>query len=266
MIHQNVMGLPEYFLEHARHMVWLVALGSLFSYLVKAYFYPFFVIFLLGIPGLFSRMARDSRLLYLGLVSAAVLVFLYLNMLQTWIIHTRFLALFMIPAVIVLGFGLEKILRMMSGRFRMKPLHAMLLLGGLLAVLSSAKLLKPHERDKAVFRRIGEHLAAREGHHKVIRVACSSHTIRWVSFYANLAFQGAPCPNLDCALAEMAGDGYRTFVKRLKNRGVAYFLWEEKHWPDTAFDVKEKVRADHFLELGHWHHPDTGKMVLFKVL
>lgn len=266
LIHRHEMGLPEYFLEHARHLVWLIALGTLCSSVMKAYFYPFFVVFLLGLPGLFSRMSRDSRLSYLGVLSGTALLLLYLHILQTWIMHTRFLILFMIPAVFVLGFGLERIIQWTTSHLRITPSVVMLLLGGVLVAASSAKIVKPHEADKAVFKRIGEHIASREGHEKIIPVACSSHTIRWVAFYANLGYEGAPCPQRNYQLTEMAHNGYGAFVGKLKSAGVKYFLWEEKHWPEASFDFRAKVKAHHFIERGRWHHPDTGGLILFELL
>ena len=59
-------GLPH-FLQKARNMIWLVALGTVAKHAVDAYFYPFFVIFLVGLARARRKLKEDPRILYLAL-------------------------------------------------------------------------------------------------------------------------------------------------------------------------------------------------------
>jgi hypothetical protein len=59
--------------------------------------------------------------------------------------------------------------------------------------------------------------------------------------------------------------GYEAFVQYLETEKITYFLWEEKHWPKHGFLFFEEMKNEDFEELGRWHHPDTGELILFKL-
>jgi hypothetical protein len=74
LMHQPLGGNLPAFLHKARHLVWLIALGTLFKYAVTAFFYPFFFIFIIGLGGIWKRIKEDRRVLYLAL-SIALIVY-----------------------------------------------------------------------------------------------------------------------------------------------------------------------------------------------
>jgi len=89
--------------------------------------------------------------------------------------------------------------------------------------------------------------------------------VAWISFYANLNFQGAACP-VSYELRQFVADDYADFVEKLKKAEVSYFVLEERRWPRNAFDLKREIKEKDFVEVGVRYHPSTGEMRLFKIL
>ncbi|MBW1669182.1 MAG: glycosyltransferase family 39 protein [Deltaproteobacteria bacterium] len=264
LMNQSMMTEIKLFLQRARHLVWFIALGTFFIYAMKAFFYPFFFIFLLGVPGIGRKIKKDRGLLYLTLISLFAFFLLYFHILQTWVIGGRFLVLFMLPSFVILGFGLDNMIRFLTGRLNWSSKVAFSIICIFLLGFGLPKNLKHRETDKVVFKEIGELIAQREGNNEVIQVASSLDILRWISFYANLGYQGAPCPQPYGDFKAIVGNSYKDFVQNLKKRRIKYFVWEEKHWPTGTFDFMREMRLKDFQALGTWSHPDTGRMILFK--
>ncbi|MDZ7698352.1 MAG: glycosyltransferase family 39 protein [Deltaproteobacteria bacterium] len=275
-LRSNIAGLMSrfspndvmpHFLHKTRNMVWLVALGTLVKYMVRAYFYVFFILLIIGIGKTWHGLRTDRRILYLSLTALSALLLLYLHMLQTWMMFDRFWAIFMLPACVVMGFGLEKIIAVFRSKFRLKQSSALYLMCFLILVFALPKDLKPKATDKIVFKSIGEFVAAREPHfNHPVKILKSDRSPNWIPFYANLHYQGAPCPSNPKGLKEMASKTYASFVGNLRRAEIGYFLYEERYWPSCQFDFLAQCEDTDFMRLGAWHHQDTGKMVLYRVL
>ena len=266
LINQPEPLILEFFLQRARRLVWFIALGVIFTSLVKALFYPFFLIFAAGFVGLKNKIRHDGRVSYLLVLCGTALGVLYLQTLVTWIIPDRFFAMVIIPGSVFLGFGIEKIAITLQHRFKFSLRTTLIIL--LMAVLAFAlpKTLKSREKDKVVFKQIGELVAQREGNGGAIKIAANTDILRWVSFYANLDYPGSPCPQPYKKFSPLLAHGYKTFLKFLKEDGIQYLLWTEKKWPgDSALFLKKTNEGD-FVEIGSWNHQDTGRMVLLQVL
>jgi hypothetical protein len=140
----------------------------------------------------------------------------------------------------------------------------------LILLVALPKDLKPTEADKAVFKTIGEKIAAVEGNEKAIDILVVGQSSRWVHFYANHRFRGAPCPDkyspeIFANIEAIVGASYGEFVGNLKSRQIRYLVWEEKRWPTGRFDFLQSPHERDFIHLGTWEHPDTGRIMLFKV-
>jgi len=266
LMNQPIEENLKHFLHKARHLVWLVALGTIVKYAVRAYFYPFFFIFIIGLGGIWGRIKGDRRILYLAFTAVSALILLYMHVLQTWMMFNRFFAIFIFPSFIFVGFGLEKIIHFFRSRFHLKESVILFVLCLLILACSLPKNLQSRESDKLIFKEIGELIAYREENNREIPVVTSSHSIRWISFYANLNYLGAPCPEKNNDLENIIGKSYEEFVQNLKRRGIRYFLWEEKHWPRYRFDFINRKNLKDFLKLGEWKHLDTGRLILFRVV
>ena len=234
--------------------------------LAGAYFYPFLLIFIIGLHRMWTKMKEDRRVLYLTLSAGLSLILLYSHVLHTWMMFNRFFILFIIPSSVVLGFGVEKIINFLQTRFNLKPPVALFVVSLLILCFALPKNLKPREMDKLVFKEIGELIERREGSHTEIDVATSLHSLRWISFYANLNYRGAPCPHKYNDFEAIVGGSYKEFVGNLKKKGIQYLLWEERHWPIKRFDFIKSQDPKDFLTIGSWRHPDTGQLILFKVI
>jgi 4-amino-4-deoxy-L-arabinose transferase-like glycosyltransferase len=252
------------FLEQARHFVWVVALATVLVHVVEAFFYPFFLFFLIGLKGLPTRLRNDTRSLYLALVILMAFALLYLHTLQSWFGTARFMYLIILPGLVIVTAGVEKAIRFLAARFKLNIRTTAAAMFCFLLLFGLGKNLRPRETDKLVFRELGESIARRESSMTPINILASPHGIRWVSFYANLHLPGAPCPEPFTDFREIIGKDYDEFVRNLSSRGIPYFVWEEKRWPAQAFDFMKAVNSRHFESLGTMHHRDTGKIVLFR--
>jgi len=259
-------GLPH-FLQKARNMVWLIALGTLVRYVVGVYFYPFFPIFLIGLAGVWRRTKEDPRILYLALNSAFALFLLYVHLMQTWMIFHRFAVLFLLPSFVFLGFGMERMIQFFQARFNLRAPVILFVVAITILMCSLPKNLQSNESDKLVFKEIGQLIADLEGNdHEIGVVAASLWTMGHVSFYANLKYEGAVCPLKYSKIEQLARNSDDTFLSNLKKAGVQYFLWEERSWSKKRLDFLKRQTPKRLIEIGRWRHADTGRLVLFKVI
>jgi len=258
--------LTELFLPEARNLVWLVAIGTLLNRAMEAFFYPLLLIFIVGFFGLGKKVRNDPRLIYFLLLAGGGCILLLAHILQYWMIYYRFMAIIIYPCAVFYGFGLEQIVRYFTSRFHLKAAVAYSMIAVLILVVTLPKNLAPRRDDKQVFKQIGEYVASKEGNSKEISVLASMASIRWFSFYANLNYQGAACPQPYDNYSMIVGNNYPNFIQRLKQRQIKYFLWEEKHWPTKRFNLFKKPYHRHFKKIGRWYHTDTGKMILFEVI
>jgi len=258
--------VQPFYIDWVRHLVWFIALGILLTSVVKALFYPFFLVFIIGLFGIWERLKKDRLTLYFAFLCIGALIVLYMFILRSQMMSTRYLILFLLPSSIFIGFGVEKITLFFRSRFHLRESLALSILCLLILACALPKNLKPREVDKLTFKEIGELIAEREGNDKEILIATSQHSIRWISFYSNLDYKGAPCPEKNYDLGNILGKNYEEFVRNLRERGISYFLWEEKHWPNKFDSYITTQSSKDFIRVGTWSHPDTGKLILFKVI
>jgi 4-amino-4-deoxy-L-arabinose transferase-like glycosyltransferase len=266
LAHHDLGSIVSRFLLRARHLIWWVALGTLLTGVIWAFFYPFFIVFLMGFKGVCKKIKEDKRILYLLILSFSAFLFLYIVVLILWEMPTRYVGILVFPSSVFIGFGLEKVMLFLRSRFNLKESIAFLIVCMLVLVFSLPKNLKPREKDKVVFKEIGQLVAEREGNAQEILVATSQQSIRWISFYSNLDYKGAPSPEKNYDLDNILGKNYEEFVRNLRERKIQYFLWEEKHWPQQSSDYLRIGNSADFIRVGNWSHPDTGKLILFKVI
>ena len=263
---ENRHSMLQRFLYEARRNIWIIAFGTLLNRALEAFFYPFFLVFAIGLAGIWDRIKSDCRVLLFTLFSISGLVLIYAHIVQIWWVDYRFMAIVILPCSIFVGFGLEKIIRLLRSRFGLREPLAFAVVCLLILISALPKNLKPREHTGLIFRQISGAIVRRAGNARVIVMATSSFTTTYISFYANLDYPGAPCPQLSDGLTGVVGNNYDQFVRNLKGRGVKYFLWEEKNWLSKRFNFIDVQRAEDFLELGRWSRPDTGRLILFEVI
>ncbi len=261
-------GIPFEFLVITRNLVWWIALGATTHAFMEAFWYPFFLIVLIGCGTLSARLRTDRRILYFALLAATLFSGLYVGVLSTWHDIHRYWVPLVLPCFIFLGFGLEWIINVLEARFALKKKTVIILAILFVISVSIPKNIAPREADKLVFKEIGQMIHDRERQNRTINITSSALTgaLAWVYFYANLEVTGAPCPRPDQShftdILAAYPDG---FVKHLRNRDMKYFLWVEKAWPENKPNFFTGGYGQGLIEIGRWNHADTGDMVLFQV-
>lgn len=252
------------FLRTSRNLVWLIALGTLFTYGVKAFFYPGFIVLLVGLSGIRAELKKDKRIAYIVLLAAGTLFLVYVHLLETWFIYTRFLAAFVFLSCVFIGVGLAKTSRFLCLRLRLRLSVLFLFFFLVLLSIYLPKNLKSREADKVVYRNFGEVIARIEGTSRT-PIAGHQPAVLWVSFYAN-----EHCPDLLSPpiydLAPVPSVNHEQFWQTLSEAGVKYLLWQENYWPKSGQDFPDVVDPEHFRMIGEDHHPDSGRLLLFRVL
>ncbi|PIP37723.1 MAG: hypothetical protein COX20_00745 [Desulfobacterales bacterium CG23_combo_of_CG06-09_8_20_14_all_52_9] len=257
--------LVKRFLPEASNFGWLVGLGTFANRALEAFFYPLFALFLVGVVQIKTYLKKEPVLLYFILMIVVAAGGLYLHILQWWILDNRHMAIIIFPGAVFAGLGVQRIRHFLRSRFCLNDRAALWIIFAVILVFTLPKNLQPREKDKEVFKEIGETVARISGNREEIRVAASMDTIRWFSFYANLKFPGAPCPQPYNDFHALVGDSYEAFLSNLKSMGVRYFLWEERHWPKDRYDFFQKGYKKDFKKIGRWKHRDTGRMILFEL-
>ncbi|HSO66907.1 MAG TPA: glycosyltransferase family 39 protein [Desulfatirhabdiaceae bacterium] len=261
----NASPILARFLPEVRNFIWLVALGTLINRIMEAFFYPFVIFYLAGLNRAKKRFRDDPGIIYLILVSVMGLVLLYVHTLQTWMIYYRFLGMVMFSSAVLAGFGIDRILGYLKTRFHLTPDQAMIVMILIILAAGIPKNLKPPDSDKAVFVEIGRTISDRHPQNEITAVATSRHTQQWISFYANPHVSIGSCPGDETFQWERFPNHPLYFYIYSRQQQVKFVLWEERNWPDRFFPVDELVNSRFFQIIGTWHHPDTGKMILFEV-
>lgn len=265
MRHDPVAPIVGEYLDKARNMIWLVALGTLVRFLAEAYYYPFAGMGLIGLIVYWRRIFTDRRVLYLISLFCLSLVLFFTLLLETWVMERRYLALAFIPTFVFLGFGYQAAGQWFKNKFLIGPVISFIILATLTVGSTLYKNLEPREVDKGVYARIGIELGDQRPENGVISLTSNSPLVaRWVSFYANLDYKGAPCPAVEIHISQAMATDPHELSRVLKKTGVEYFLWARQHnWPANGYWVGKRG-VPGFTRMHHWYHPDTDKIILFR--
>ncbi|MCE5262718.1 MAG: glycosyltransferase family 39 protein [Deltaproteobacteria bacterium] len=258
-------GLSPEFLNNLQSNVWFLGFGVIVQNALETFFYPFFLVYLVGLGHIRQEIGRDRRVLCFCLLVPAAFFLLYFYVFINWEMENRWLALALFPSFLFLGFGLERVIAWMQAKFNLKKGMALALIALLALAITLPKDMKPRGEDKVVYREIGESIAAREGNAKKIEIMTVGAASRWILFFANLHFRGAPCPDEFYDYLGWIGHDYGAFVEAMKKRGMKYLVWEERNWPAGSFDFIHSPHERDFVRLGAWSHPDTGRIILFRL-
>jgi len=260
----QTQSILKFFLREAQMNIWLVALGMLINRLLEASMYVLMIPFIIGFAKL-KRIKEDPRLIYFLFLAAAVLSALYLFIIQTWGLQYRYVAIFTLSSIVFAGIGLETVVKWSSARYQLKETLVIAILACLMLLSSLPKNMSARDPDKIVFKEIGEFMVKHEGgNNRAISVSSPMEIQRWISFYANLNYQGAVCPEASDQTSWEIFAKQKTLVEQLKQRNIRYFLWTEKTWSGRGVDVDGHL--ENLKKLGAWEHKDTGKMILYEVI
>ncbi|QTA80187.1 Glycosyltransferase domain-containing protein [Desulfonema limicola] len=251
------------FLEKLPNLLWLIALGTILNDSLETFFYPFVPIFLFGIIGIRKELKKDPQILLYILLTVSGFLLLYVHIMHRWIMIYRFFIIVIIPSFIFAGFGLQKTIRFLSLKYGIKESSAVLCIGLLIFAAGLPKNLKPRETDKGIYKQLGEIAAKKEDNDRLINIAAAPSAIQqWVTFYANMNYQGVFCP----INSEIRQYNYHELITYLKKNKIKYFLWEENKWPIEKIDFLNAPFAKAFKVLAREIHPDSKRIILFELL
>jgi hypothetical protein len=254
-------GIRPYFFDKVRNLVWLVALGALGVEIVRAFFLPFFLIFVAGLSGAAKRIRGDPRLGFLALMSVCALPLLYAQVLHSWAMFARFAAVFLFPAYVVVGFGVQRITGFLEHKLglRLSAAYGLFVIAVLLVAVP--KDLRSHDRlEKVVFKDIGEYIAKQKEDRKPVAVGAGFKEVRLIHFYAHVDGAAAPCLRTDI-LPKNKG----RLLSDIRDSNVDYYVWDEKTGTQDQLARLRGGTAGAVTELKEWYSPKLGRLILFKV-
>jgi 4-amino-4-deoxy-L-arabinose transferase-like glycosyltransferase len=258
-------GIPVDFFDNVRDILWFVGFGVLLQNTLETFFYPYCLLYLAGLKKLREKIREERRVLYFSLLTLVSFGVLYVYVFLNWEMENRWVAMALFPSFMFLGFGLERTVSYLQSRHGLKRGMALALVCLVILGFALAKNTRPRGEDKIVFRQLGETIARLEGNAAKIEVLTVGSSARWISFYANAGFRGAPYPDEHRLYEPLIGASYETFLDNLKKSKIRYLVWEEKNWPAGHFDFLKSPWERDFIRLGVWSHPDTGKIILFRL-
>ncbi len=260
---QGQSGALRQFLRQAGDFVWIVPFGPLLDSLFEKFFYPYVLIFFAGFAGLRARLENDLRARYFLLLCAGAFLMLYLHLLNTWMMFDRFLANLILPAVVVVGYGCENILRFFRKRTAFRPGALMIVFAIVVLAFGLGKNLRPRYAEKIVFREIARQIVQDKTLGRLARIAAApSNAYEWVFFYANQDVAGAPCSRAN--RAEIMED-YARFVAYLKAEEVRYVLWSAETPAQTRFDLLAMPLREDFDVISTWRYNRSESYTLLAV-
>lgn len=249
------------FLHRAREALLLIPPVLIFQNVLEGVFYPFALIFLMGIMGIRFQYRQNRRTAFFAWQTLAGLMILYIHMLQTWIITPRFLAILILPGCFIMACGVDKAAHLL-GKWRSMPAEkAFGWLVAILIVLGLPKSLKPEESDKLIYREAAELVERRGAESVSIAGYERTRALEWLIVYSHRDSGVVPCSS---GLDGIITPDYRQFVKNLDQAGIRYLLYEERFWPKGIIDLPSAPYQNDFRVLGHWLRSDSKMFMLLE--
>ncbi len=259
---QRLPGFSPYFFPLVRNLVWLIALGAVAVRIVETLFYIFFVILVLGVVASVRGIPKDSRLIYLSTLCVFALIILYTQTMCSWAMTNRYAFLFLFPACVFMGSGIEAIAGCLGKRFNLKRASSYAVICLIVLVVALPKTLRAtYEKDKLIFWEIGEFISKRENSRRAVSVAGAFKRVRSVHFYANLNYHGAPCFD-NRAILRKPDSAALQFIQR---KGYDYFVWDEVGWNGKGLDKLIKDPESAFGKIHEWQSSERGRLILYEV-
>ena len=256
----------ENFLMKARLNIWLIALGTIINNMLEAFFVPFCIFLIYGFTGIKEKIILDKRLFYFLLIFISGIIVLVFQLLQCWAMEHRYFAIVILSCAVFMGFGLENIIHYLQLRFRFKETTAIIIVCIFVLGTGFAKNLKPREKNKFIYKQMGEFIAKHEDPETLIQIVAGSPAVhKWVLFYANVNKKNYLCPDNLKHFSDRIFDSYDGFMTSLKNNNVKYIVWDERNWNIKNFNM-EDLKVNDFKFLMDGYHPDTGQLKLYKII
>jgi len=254
-------GVLKSFLSKTRNLIWLVDLGVLIGSSFAGIFYPYVPFFVLGFFGLWAKLRKDPKVVYLFSLSMLGYLLLFFHVLQFWYFEYRFLHLVILPGCILAAFGIEKTIQFFQARMGWKASVAVVVISFYIIAFGLGKNIKKREEDKVVSLNIAEYISRQEkpGFGFTSVLTGESSLMKLVPFYVNLHLPIGFCPFYVAPKIK----NNEELIRYVEAKNVKYFLWDEKNWSKTQIDIQSDDFRQIFNYLGRWHHQECGDIILF---
>jgi len=262
----NPKEFADHFIVNARHQIHFVAFGTLLSNACEAFFYPFFLFFIMGFYQIRKKLKNDPRLWFFIIMAITGVCIVYLHLIQFWMIEYRYFAVIIFATSIFAGFGIEQAEFLLT-KYRMKSSHALIFIFVFILLFGLGKNLKSREKDKYIFRQMGEHIAQMEKNKPIVVAAIELSTnCEKVCFYANRSYKGVLCPRQFFSVSKSCDNNYEKLVHEIDKYKAKYFLWESRLWPDHWFDFNKKYLKTDFIPIMRSHKSGKDSLILYKYI
>ena len=243
------MEFADHFMVNARHQIHFVAFGTFISNACEAFFYPFLLFFVLGFYHSGKKLKNDPRLWFFIIIAFSGVCIIYLHLVQHWMIEYRYFALIIISTSIFAGYGIEQA-KLIITKYNMNASQALTIILFFILLFGLGKNLMPREKDKYIFRQMGEFIAQMENTKPIVVAAVEQSTnCEKVRFYANRSYEGVLCPRQFFSLIHLCNNNYSKLVNEISKYNAQYFLLESRLWPNDWFDFNKVYLKSDFVPI-----------------
>jgi 4-amino-4-deoxy-L-arabinose transferase and related glycosyltransferases of PMT family len=251
------------YLQTSYHTVWVTAMGGIVVNAMEAYFYPYVLVYALGLKAAWRRMRHVSEYQYMAIVFGCSLCVLLVHSIQSWIMTQRFVTILIIPSCVVAGLGLQNMLSYFASKKKIGETVAVILVASIIFIVSIKKNVQDVEHDKYIYVDISKHILSLNNSNNQVMIASSlSPATRWISFYVNIDKKYEKNDKFFALKYSSVVD----LVHSMHSKGISLFLWDEYAWNNSEYGKKISDFNGFFREIGRWSHNDTGDIILFELL
>lgn len=184
----------HYFFSNCKNLLWWIALGTLIIAISKALYFPFFVLFSMGLYLAKGSIKKDIRFKYLFLNVVLSFLALYVQILYNWAASTRYMALLLFPGFVFIGYAFKSILHFIESKYpNLSNMLFLLILLSIFVVTFPKNFYKKKNPDNIVYRQIGLEIAKSNKSNKIIKVGGAFKRVNIIYFYANINYHGPVC-------------------------------------------------------------------------
>lgn len=259
---QDPAGIQRYFFEKVRNLVWFIGLGVILVQVVRAFYLPFFALFILGLYEARRDIRRDDRLIYLLFLCTTALLILYVQVFHLWAMYNRWIVLFLFPAYPFVGYGIYALLRKIRGFFSAESKAPYALVAALILFVTLPKIARYDDRaEKMVFKEIGAYISRFEEKNSpsedLFRIGAGIKELILIDFYAKEESRSAlPFDRETLISPEKMRDAET--LKRFD-----YFILNSQPFEQPAHEWQRLRKAAGFVRLKVWDSPSEGRLILY---
>jgi hypothetical protein len=255
-------GALRSFLWKVRNLVWLIDVGVLIGNSVAGIFYPYIPFFVFGFFGLWAKLRKDPKVVYLFSLSMLGYGLLFFHVLQFWYFEHRFLYIVILPGCILAAFGIERTIQFFQARMGWKASVAVIVISLYIIGFGLGKNIKKRAEERVVYLNIAEYISRQEkpGLGSISILTGDSSSMKLVPFYVNLHLPIGFCPVYDAPNIK----NNEGLIQYAEVKNVKYFLWDEKNWSKTQVDIRSDEFRQTFNYLERWYNQEYGEIILFR--